>query len=133
LDDIKIPENVFFTGALKGEELQQQYRTADVFCLPSIEEGQALVLGEALSFGIPIVATTNTGVTDIIVNGKEGFVVPIRDAGSIAEKLQLLSDDSNLLNEMRQAASLKGQSLQGWSETGKQLIGALSAVHMKNK
>jgi glycosyltransferase involved in cell wall biosynthesis len=50
--------------------LEQAYHAADIFCLPSIEEGLALVLGEALSFGLPIITTCNSGAEDIITHRK---------------------------------------------------------------
>ena len=53
LEKTQIPEGVIFTGTLKGEELNNEYRKASVFILPSLEEGLALVQLEALSFGLP--------------------------------------------------------------------------------
>ncbi|WP_121809986.1 glycosyltransferase family 4 protein [Mucilaginibacter kameinonensis] len=128
LNDIVIPEGVVFTGILKGEQLNAAYRGASVFCLPSIEEGLALVLGEALSFGVPIIATDNTGADDIITNGEEGFIVPIRDSNSIREKLQLLADDKDAYNAMKEKAVKKAGSLKGWDETGRLLVASLNDV-----
>jgi alpha-maltose-1-phosphate synthase len=133
INNIAIPENVFFTGPLKGKELEEAYRTATVFCLPSIEEGLALVLGEALSFGLPIVTTVNTGATDIITDGKEGFIVPIQDANVIYERLQQLADDKDLYKRMREAATLKVQTLGGWDATGELLVSSLLKIHERNK
>jgi starch synthase len=125
LHDVEIPEGVVFTGVLKGAELEAAYQSASVFCLPSIEEGLALVLGEALSFGLPIIATENTGADDIITDGREGFIVPIRDSKSILKKLQLLADDSGLYNIMKTQAEQKATGLKGWDETGRLLIASL--------
>jgi len=128
LKNVIIPDNVVFTGVLKGKELEIIYKEATVFCLPSVEEGLALVLGEALSFGIPIIATENTGVTDLIEDGKEGFWVPIRDSSAIAEKLQLLSDDKDLYQIMKGNALGKSRNLNGWDATGKLLNKSLLDV-----
>lgn len=59
-----------------------------VFCLPSIVEGRALVMQEAMSQGLPLIITTHTGGADLIVEGKTGFLVPIRSPQAIAEKLE---------------------------------------------
>lgn len=67
-------------------------RSCDVFCLPSIVEGRALVVQEALSAGLPAIVTANTGAADVVSDGRNGFVVPIRAPEVIAEKLAWLAD-----------------------------------------
>lgn len=104
LEDVSVPEGVKFFGSLKGEELQAVYQRATVFCLPSIEEGLALVLSEALGYGLPVIATENTGVEDLLENGKGAVVVPIRDAEAIATHLNRLADDPDYLAAKRREA-----------------------------
>lgn len=128
LEKVHIPQNVVFTGVLKGQELEDAYKQADVFCLPSIEEGLALVLGEALSYGIPVIATENTGASDILDDGHNGFIVPIRDAGAIAGKLNDLIVDEQLYRRIRNNALQKAQSLNGWEESGNLLAEALKTL-----
>jgi starch synthase len=125
IKDIIIPEGVIFAGILKDEALEHAYKNAKVFCLPSIEEGLALVLGEALSFGIPIIATVNTGATDIITDGEEGFIVPIKDPVSISNKLQELADDNYLYEKMKANAIAKSKTLKGWDLCGELLVNSL--------
>lgn len=117
LRGISIPDGVIFTGVLKGHDLAAAYQTADVFCLPTLEEGMALVLGEALSYGLPIVTTTNSGGYDMMTDQQEGFIVPIQNSDAIAEKLQRLADDADLLQAMRLSAQNRATSLAGWSAT----------------
>lgn len=131
LNKVVLTSDIVFMGVLKGEQLEQAYRSADLFCLPSIEEGLALVLGEALSFGLPIIATANSGAEEIISNGKEGFIVPIQNADALYEKLQLLADDPALLESVSKAAMEKSSKLEGWDETGLQLTGILREVLSK--
>lgn len=131
LHDLYIPPEVVFTGILKGEALQRAYASASVFCLPSIEEGLALVLGEALSFGLPIIATTNTGASDIITDEQEGFIVPIRDSNSIFEKIQSLADNTELYQRMKFNAELKSKKLHGWDESGRLLVSTLIDISSK--
>ena len=63
-------------------------RSCDVFCLPSIVEGRALVVQEAMSQGLPIIITSNTGGEDLVIEGETGFLVPIRSPNMIAEKIK---------------------------------------------
>jgi len=129
LNDLNLTDDIVFTGVLKGTELEKAYRSADLFCLPSLEEGLALVLGEALSFGLPIIATTNTGAEDIITHEIEGYIVGIRDSSAISEKLQAFADEPRLLNAIRNKAYQKSRQLNGWEETGKNLVSTLSKIN----
>lgn len=128
LEGLNITDDIVFTGVLKGKDLEEAYQSADVFCLPSIEEGLALVLGEALSYGLPTIATTNTGADDIISNDEQGFIVPIRDSMAISQKLQALIDDNDLYEGVRFNAYKKSRDLNGWEETGNNLVKTLSKL-----
>lgn len=131
LKGITLTQEIIFTGILKGKQLEDAYKSADVFCLPTIEEGLALVLGEALSYGLPIIATSNSGADDLIKDGNEGFIVPIRDSKSIWQKLQSLVDNPELLNQIRGKASSKSEDLNGWEKTGDKLVDALYNVYLQ--
>jgi alpha-maltose-1-phosphate synthase len=70
---------------LPHEQLAHRLRSADVFVLPSLEDGFARTVAEALACGLPVITTPNTGASDLVRNGENGEVVPIRDAPAIAE------------------------------------------------
>jgi alpha-maltose-1-phosphate synthase len=134
LEGATIPENVRFTGVLKGDELARAYREASVFVLPTVEEGLALVLGEALAHGTPVIATVNSGGADLFRDGEEGFLTPIRDPGAIADKMQLLADDPARRERMSQAALARMRTLGGWERTDQLLVETLqSAVQAGRK
>jgi len=86
-----------------GEVLREMNRH-DVFVFPSLFEGFGLVILEAMSQGLPVITTENTAGPDLITEGESGFIVPIRSAEAIAEKLDLLARDSSLLSAMKTAA-----------------------------
>jgi starch synthase len=111
IDVDQLPANVHLRGVLKGAQLAEAYASSDVFVLPSVEEGLALVLGEALSFGLPLIATTNTGADDLFSDGIEGFIVPIRDPGAIHEKLQMLAEDKILRRTISENAYQRAKVL----------------------
>ncbi len=89
---------------LPHSEVLREMAHHDVFVFPSLFEGFGLVLLEAMAQGLPIIATAHTAGPDLIEEGREGFIVPIRSAHAIAEKLELLARDFQLLSAMKVAA-----------------------------
>lgn len=77
---------------LPHPQLAERLRGADVFVLPSLEDGFARTVAEALACGLPVVTTPNTGASDLIQPGVNGEVVPIRDAEAIAGAVLMLAD-----------------------------------------
>lgn len=71
-------------------ELARYYQASSMFAMCSIEEGMAQVQFQALASGLPLLCTTNTGGDDLISDGVEGFVVPIRDVDALREKIDYL-------------------------------------------
>ena len=128
IENLTLPPGTRFLGELKGDELAQAYRDSTVFVLPTVEEGLALVLGEALSFGLPVITTENSGGADLFQEGQEGFLVSIRSSEAIAEKLQLLADDPIRLESMAMAAQARAKSLGGWETSGRMLVKTLTAL-----
>lgn len=126
LERTVIPGGVVFTGALKGEALKEQYGKATVFILPSLEEGLALVQGEALSMGLPLLITTHTGGDDLITDGVEGFIVEPANAEALADRLQQMADDKALLQSLSQAALRAAQTLGSWDKAAQNLITQLT-------
>ncbi|TLD68419.1 glycosyltransferase [Phragmitibacter flavus] len=98
-------------------------RNCDVFVLPSLVEGRALVQQEALSCGLPLIITPNTGGEDLIDEGETGFVVPIRAPEKIAERLEWFCRHRHELKGMREAARRKA-ALYTWQEYGRKVLEA---------
>jgi len=99
-------------GALSHRELAAVYRGASVFALPSVEEGMALSILEAMAGGLPVIATPNTGAADIIEDGREGVIVPARDPAALAEALLSLYEDEPRRRAMAEAAA---QTARRWT------------------
>jgi len=102
----------------------EQMDMHDVFVLPSLFEGFALVILEAMSRGLPVIITPNTGGADTVVDGEEGFIVPVRESGAISEKLEILARDPEKRKAMGEAAREKAASC-SW-ETYRERIGAIA-------
>ncbi len=68
-------------------ELAGHLRAADVFVLPSLEEGMVRTALEAMACGLPVVLTPNTGANDFVRAGENGTIVPLRDSAAIRDAL----------------------------------------------
>lgn len=133
IEDVALPEETRFLGVLKGEELARAYRSCHVFVLPTIEEGLALVIGEAMAHGLPVIATVNSGAADLFSDGSTGFLVPIRSSAAIAEKLQLLADDRDVLEALFARVESRDKESHSWEKTGQRLIETLKDFVKKSK
>jgi glycosyltransferase involved in cell wall biosynthesis len=99
-------------------------RHCDVFVLPSIVEGRALVQQEAMACGLPLIVTPNAGGEDLIEEGSTGFLVPIRSPESIAEKIAWLADHRDALPNMSAAAQAKAREYT-WDAYGEKVLGTV--------
>ena len=90
--------------SLPHDQVIDMMLEADVLVLPSLTEGCALVVLEALSCGLPVIVTPNTGSLEFVRDGHEGFVVPLCNADAIADRLSLLNCNRDLLIEMSKRA-----------------------------
>lgn len=96
-----------FTGMLGGEELSQAYASGDVFVMPSESETLGLVVLEAMSSGLPVVAARAGGIPDIIPadqEGKTGFLYNPGDVDDCLSKLQPLLHNQELREAIGKAA-----------------------------
>jgi glycosyltransferase involved in cell wall biosynthesis len=91
---------VFAHGKKYNEDKLFFYRSSDIFVLPSINECFPLVLLEAMQFNLPVISTDEGGIADIIVDGETGFIVAKKDAGELADKLELLIKNADLRVKM---------------------------------
>lgn len=123
--------DVRFLSHVPNADLPRWYSIAHVFVLPSIEEGLAMVQGEALSCGCPVIATSHTGAEDLFSNGKEGFIVPIRSSESILEKLEELAQDGHKQRRMSESAVQKIKSLRGWDDYGDRFVNVINGLIKK--
>jgi len=104
--------------SLPHSEILSEMRQHDVFVFPSLFEGFGLVIGEALSQGLPVITTPNTGGPDILRDAHDGFIVPIRNPQAIAERLLQLHQDRDLLQQMSESARQRAAELtwQGYKD-----------------
>src|SRR4029077_11809254 len=82
----------------------------DLLVFPSLFEGFGLVVLEAMAQGTPVITTAHTCGPDVIDDGIDGFIVPVRSAEAIAEKIELLNADRERLTSMKDAARHKAEA-----------------------
>jgi len=106
---LNVEDKVQLLGWKTKDEVQQLYDESHIFILASVtaangdKEGQGLVLQEAQSMGLPVIATIHNGFPDSIRDGTSGFLVPERDISSLAHKLMYLVDNPEVWSKMGHA------------------------------
>ena len=81
-----------------------------------------MVQAQAMACACPVIASRNTGGEDLFSDGKEGFIVSIRDADALAARLQQLADQPELRIVMGQRALERVQSMGGWRDYGQKTM-----------
>jgi glycosyltransferase involved in cell wall biosynthesis len=115
-----------FLGPQTRSDFLAEMEAADVFVLPTLAEGSATVIFEALALGVPVVTTRSAG--SVITNGIEGHIVPERDATALADAI------ANIVvhRDLRGAMSLEGiRTAREFTEAkwGERLISTLLSIH----
>ncbi len=115
-----VGERVSFRGRISAAELAQAYATAQAFVLPAVvdqrgdTEGLGVVLLEAMSHGVPVVASRIGGITDIVEDGNTGLLVAPGDARQLAAAVQRLAEDITLARRLGEAGRRLVQERFSW-------------------
>jgi glycosyltransferase involved in cell wall biosynthesis len=117
-------------GRIPPYKIHEVYRNADVFVFPSLSEGFGRVLAEAMASGLPVITTTNTMGPDIIEDGIDGFIVPIRDTDSIKERLVYLYNNPKVCISIGISARKKIQQY-SWSRYYQAIGDAVNDIAIK--
>jgi L-malate glycosyltransferase len=92
-------KNIIFTGILETHELKQFYELADLMLITSYQEGLGITGLEAMSYGLPVVATDCGGTKDYVVNGMNGYLVDIDDDQNLAKRALEILSSKDLYNK----------------------------------
>lgn len=98
-----LSENVIFTGKIDNVRLKDYYGASDAFLFASKSETQGIVLLEAFAAGTPVIGVHASGVSDLVIDGKNGFLVP-EDTDVFADRMQILITDSLLAERLKEGA-----------------------------
>lgn len=97
---LRVSQRIDFLGPIWGEPKFQYLAASDIFVLPSVHEGFGLVFLEAMYCGLPVIASSSGGQTDFLRDGETGFLVPVGDVETLAERISRLGSDEPLRREI---------------------------------
>jgi starch synthase len=109
-------------GPFPRAELSTWLSRCDVLVLPSVEEGLAVVMAQAMACGLPVIATPNTGAEDLFTDGVEGVLVPPHSPEHIRERIIWMLDNRAEVRAMGEAALRRVQLIGGWSAYAQRLV-----------
>lgn len=108
-------------------EVLRIMREHDVLVFPSLFEGFGMVILEAMSQGMVVLATEHTAAPDIIANNVDGYIIPLRSSDSIAEIILKLNDDRDLLASIAAAAQVKSEAFT-WFQYEQEVAKAVTSL-----
>ncbi len=116
-------EGPTYLGQVPRSQVRQEFRRADLFVLPTLADSFALVHLEAMACGVPVITTPHCG--SVVRQGREGFLVPIRDAGALADRIERVLLDRPLRQRLGAAARERAREY-SWTRYGQRLLAALA-------
>lgn len=121
-------EGITYIGHVPQSELSKYYSESSVFAMLSIQDGFGLVQAQAMACGLPVIASTNTGGEDLLREGKDGFIVGIRDVEAVKEKISFLYNHPEICAEMGRSA--KEQISKGftWDDYGARMVAQYTRI-----
>ena len=112
---------VAFHGPMEREELAANLKSAHILVVPSSYEGFGIVYLEGMAFGLPAIGTTSGAASEIITDGKTGFLIQPGDSKTLAERLSQLANDRELLARMSVNALGRYRQQPTWNETARRI------------
>jgi glycosyltransferase involved in cell wall biosynthesis len=111
----------FRTGRFPSDAVIDIYKAADVFALPSLNEGFGLVALEAMAAGLPVVANDVTGIRDVVADGADGLLCRPADPESMATAIACLLDDTAMRDRLVAAGCEKARA-HDWATIGERYL-----------
>ncbi len=125
----QLESNLIFTGALPLEEVKRLYVASDIFVLPSLAEGDPLVVVEAMASGTPIVGTKVGGIPQKVRDGWNGFLIDPENERQLADKIKYLIDNPEERKRMGVNSRRYAEEEFDWSKVAERL----SLVYQTNQ
>ena len=110
-----------YIGAVDRQAIPRYYADSSVFVLPSIQDGFARVVTEAMASGLPVIVSENVGAKDIVRDGTDGFIIPIRDVEALKEKILFFYENEGDRQRMGESAREYVKQFT-WERYGRELI-----------
>ena len=116
---------VRFLGRVSDEELEDLYRRAALFAMPSQQEGFGLVYAEAMWHGLPCIGSSADAAGQVIVHGETGRLVPYGEVAALAESLVSLLEDREEARRMGEAGTRRARESFTYPRFARDLLAAL--------
>ena len=116
---LKLEDKIEFTGLYSKDESAEIYNWADVFVMPSLNEGMSNNLLEALASGLPVLMTSTGGAEELVQDEQNGYLIKMKDIDSIVEKLEILIKNPQKCDEFGQASRKIAEDM-SWSKVAEQ-------------
>ena len=126
----KLEENIIFSGYIAGEKMPQKYGEADIFVLPSYNEGMSNALLEAIACGLPVIVT-DVGGTEELVDENNGFVFKPGDTVALTKILKHISENKKIINKLGQNSRKKAENFK-WEHTAKEYLHLFEDIKLGN-
>lgn len=110
------------------KRLLQAYRAADILVLPSRHDPFPTVIREAMFFGMPCIASDIWAMSEMIVDGETGYLVPNEDSEALANAMVQLLSNAELRSQMGAAARMRAENKFSWDAVGKVLHSGIMAM-----
>lgn len=125
----KLPDNlnIEFLGGVNRDTLKSLYLRASAFVIPSIEEGLAMVINEAMASGLPVIASTHSGGPERITHGKTGFLYNPYNVDELARLITWCYDNREEAHRIGQAAHAHIQDY-SWDTYGEHVYHAYKTI-----
>ncbi|MEM6635080.1 MAG: glycosyltransferase family 4 protein [Pseudomonadota bacterium] len=128
-ETLDLADRVVFAGELDGPELHNRFRSASIFALATRYEGYGMVLGEAMTFGLPIVSTRVGAVPDTV--GDAGLLVAANDPTAFADALLRILKDPVAAQTYSERSFRRSTQLPDWHDTARIFAEAIGAIRAR--
>jgi glycosyltransferase involved in cell wall biosynthesis len=125
----RLEEQIKFRGKVDRQSLGRFYSDADMFVLPSLYEPFGIVLAEAMSYGLPIIATKVGGIPELVEHQKNGLLVAPGDANALAKAIDELASDVKLRQRLGESGYERSNELNTWEGCFKILLEHLQQLN----
>ena len=130
VDSFGLGKKIIFTGYVRDKELPQYYNLADLLVSPSTDKSEAfgIVLIEAMSSGLPVIAGDLAGVRSVVDKQKTGLLVKLNDIENLTKMIKFLLDNPRTAKEYGQAGRKKILELYTWERIGVKLDNVFKSI-----
>lgn len=121
-------DDILMTGAVSRERVAEELRRSGIFVLASVQDGFGLVVTQAMASGLPVIATSAAGASELISHGEDGVIVPPCDEEALASAIEDLLTDPARATAMGAAARRKALGMGGWDAYGEAALAELRSL-----